>query len=368
MPVLNSELLIDILVANLRGAHQNAGTQIAEVDLSGGIDSAVMLGLAVLAVGPRNVTAVHSNINSNPEQTARAQNIADAFGVPMSNLDLRNLNGVDVYGALVEGMISALVACGKDTRENIEARIAKDPTILGSIRSTIRAPIGRGMNRLTGGGLRYGTGNEDEDRFLRFFQKGGDGEVDNNSIAILSKGETYQLALALGRRLNAERAYLPIIEATPSPDLWGVGDAHSDESELAKWLGVPFTYSRIDPETGGYKYVGTIERMNRTLDTLLPYHPAPGGSVGLAVAVKFESVLFDDSINITPTVLDRLVDAARAYFPHDQYTYQEVSAFLLAARTAERKTRHKMNPNCPTYGSRNELLELGIITNALPEI
>ena len=41
---------------------------------------------------------------------------------------------------------------------------------------------------MTGNGLRHGTGNECEDRWLRFYQKGGDGEVDSNPIAMLSKG------------------------------------------------------------------------------------------------------------------------------------------------------------------------------------
>ena len=92
------------------------------------------------------------------------------------------------------GMREALTAAGYDGAE-LDTRVAKDPTILGSIRSCIRAPIGRGFNRMTGGGIRHGTGNECEDRFLRFYQKGGDGEVDTNPIAMLSKGEVYQVAL-----------------------------------------------------------------------------------------------------------------------------------------------------------------------------
>ena len=70
-----------------------------------------------------------------------------------------------------------------------------------------------------GGGIRHGTGNECEDRFLRFYQKGGDGEVDTNPIAMLSKGEVFQLARGLGVPQR-------VLQALPSPDLWGVGEQH----------------------------------------------------------------------------------------------------------------------------------------------
>lgn len=354
MPVLKPKALLDERVNALRKAHADAGCPQAELDLSGGIDSAVMAGLLVLALGPDKVTLVHSNINSNPEQTARAQALADAIGCPMSNINLG-----EVYNLLVEGMIAALVVSGKDTLLDIKGRIAADPTILGSIRSTLRAPVGRGFNRLTGNGIRHGTGNEDEDRFLRFYQKGGDGEVDSNPIAFLSKGETYQLAFALGQAFGpvGVAAFRTIIEATPSPDLWGNGDAHTDEAELQKWLGVPFTYSRIDPETGEYRYVGTIERVARFLDTRVR-------RLIIGDNPTFNDVVFGAA---EPNWAE-VVTAAKESGCFDEYKRSEVEAFLMAARRAERCTRHKLNPNCPTYGDRKVLVAEGILTDALPNL
>jgi len=258
MPVLNPTALIENRVQAIRDYHTNAGVPGAQLDVSGGIDSAVMLALLALALGPENVTAVHSRIHTNPVQTARAHEVAKLFDVALIDIDL-----TDIYMSLVDDMIRAYDTAQPDpakaARESARRR-ESDPTILGSIRSTLRAPIGRGFNRLAGGGIRHGTGNECEDRWARFFQKGGDGEVDTNPLAMLSKGEVYQLALALGVPTST-------ITAAPSPDLWANGDGHTDEDEFAAYFGFSAAdsgqtfYGYIDVETGAYAKVGLIERV-----------------------------------------------------------------------------------------------------------
>jgi NAD+ synthetase len=356
MPVLNPEALIDNRVQAIIAAHDRASILKAELDLSGGIDSAVMAGLLVEALGPENVILVHSGMSTNPEQTARASALAEALGCPMINIDLSAL-----YENFITQAGEAIAAAyGDESLNDVNDRCNADKTILGSIRSTLRAPVGRAFNRLLGGGIRHGTGNECEDRFLRFYQKGGDGEVDSNPIAMLSKGEVYQLAFALGKRLGCEAQYRTIIEATPSPDLWGEGDAHSDEAELLNWTGAPFTYSRINPETGEYSYVGSIERVSRFLDEPTPGSDRVGGLTN-------EVVLFHDgdlSFEIQVIAL-RAVEESAAFTGWD---IEEVQTLLSAARKVERITRHKMNPNCPAYGDRASLVEEGILTNELPAL
>jgi NH3-dependent NAD+ synthetase len=344
--------LLDNRIDALRAAHMDAGIGRAELDLSGGIDSAVMAGLLVMALGPENVTLVHSRFSTNPDQSERARRLAQGFNCKLVDASLGG-----VWQVLLNEMRRSLAAAGYDMEE-IEERIENDPTILGSIRSCLRAPIGRGYNRLTGGGLRHGTGNECEDRWLRFYQKGGDGEVDSNPIAMLSKGEVYQLAWFLAKRLpNAAEAILDTIKATPSPDLWGTGDGHNDEDELLSWTGVPFTYSRIDPETGEYGYVGLIERVSRFLD--LKVSPIIIGDT------TNEDVLFAPDAE---PHWEELVTAAKCSGYFDDFRRSEVEAALMAARKTEAVTRHKMNPNCPSYGNREELAEAGILTNTLPSI
>lgn len=335
MPVLNPQALIDNRVAAIRDMHQKAGQTRAELDLSGGVDSAVMLGLLARALGPENVTTIHLAINSNPDALARARECANAFGVRLIEFD-----GTALFDALITTMTASMVAAGYKL-EDIVGACEKDPTILGSIRSTSRAPWGRAANRLSGGGIRHGTGNEDEDRVLRFYQKGGDGEVDSNPISMLSKGEVFQLGIALGVPRS-------ILTARPSPDLWGVGDNHNDEDEIGAYLGlkgcgIPF-YSYVDVDTGKYKNVGLIERLHRFCDTAAGKWLFLEPSAYLAASIEFAP--------------------KSPYFAGIPESV--VTTLLTNARRVEAATRHKMNPNCPALGDRESMIDAGILTNELP--
>lgn len=357
MPVLNVEKLIENRVNAIRWYHEATGIKRAQLDVSGGVDSAVMLGLLAKAVGPENITAVYSDINSSKSSGLRAQETADAFGVKLASLDL------DVeFDNLVEVAVLAamdLVSKGQkdytkyiEARESIAERMEADPTVLGSFRSCIRAPIGRFMNRLMGNGIRHGTGNECEDRWLRFYQKGGDGEVDTNPLAMLSKGEVYQLAIGLGVPHS-------VLTATPSPDLQGTGDDHNDEDELLALTGVGWTYSRVllqdMPDRGlyrgDYSYVGTIERLSRLADTYSGMDP---------------NLFF--SHPSTPSVTEALPKFALEKGLFLGYSLHEVLDFIVSARKIEQQTRHKMNPNCPSLGERKKLVLTGILTNDLPVV
>ena len=334
MPALNIDALTLNRIRAIEAYHQGAGLKRAELDVSGGIDSAVMLMLLAETLGPQNVTAVYSSIHSSQKSLEQARLVAKAAGVKLVELDLS-----EAYDDIAKEADRALVAAGYNLAE-IKDRMNADPTIAGSFRSCLRAPVGRVFNRMTGGGIRHGTGNEDEDRWLRFYQKGGDGEVDTNPLAMLSKGEVYQMAV----NLNVPKE---IIEAMPTPDLWGKGDAHNDEEELSKLSGCEWTYSRVDPKTGEYVRVGTIERMSRFLDMLV--HEGRWEDT-------FGDVLFGDELGVG----NIMVDAAKKFGLTREH--------LESARKWERITRHKLNPNCPTLGSRQELLDAGLITDELPEV
>ena len=335
MPVLNHDALIQDRVDAIRAMHEQSGVKRAEIDVSGGIDSATMVALIARALGPDNVTAAFLGIDSSDDSRNRAIASADAAGVRLIVADFK-----DEFADIMANMMTALERAGY-ARDEIEARMAADPLIKGSIRSCLRAPLGRGFNRMTGGGIRHGTGNECEDRFLRFYQKGGDGEVDSNPIAMLSKGEVYQLARALGCPRS-------VLEAVPSPDLHAIGAAHNDEDELLQTYGVAWTYSRVDPDSGEYTSVGTIEQMSRFLDLADPH--ADGG-------------VFGDS----EPDWDALASTAIAG-PFGHLDAAKATEFLTSARRIERSTRHKWNPNCPTLGERGDLLAAGVLSNELPDL
>ncbi len=335
MPVIDTDALIADRVAAIREYHTATGISRAEIDVSGGVDSATLLQLVCRALGPANVTAVYTGIHSSPESLDRARAAAEACSVPLIEVEL-----TEFFAGITEHLLEASAAAGLD-HAAIRANIERDPTVLGSFRSCLRAPIGRALNRMLQGGIRHGTGNECEDRFLRFFQKGGDGEVDSNPIAMLSKGEVFQLARALGVPSS-------ILAAVPSPDLHGIGAAHSDEAELLETHGVRWTYSKVMVTTGEYTFVGSIERMSRLLD-----------------ASGVEAVLFGAN-EPTDAQLDDLAKTALAT-TFAGFEAEEVLQLLASARDVERTTRHKTSSNCPTLGDRAALLAAGVLTDDLPE-
>ncbi len=336
MPVLDTRALIEDRVEAIRLAHRQTGVSRAQLDVSGGVDSSTLLALLVRALGSDKITAVYSSIQSSSESLTRAREAASALDLPLIELELGS-----IFNDIIDECRRGLRVAGYPLAE-IDARNATDPTVLGSIRSCLRAPLGRGLNRMSGGGLRHGTGNECEDRWLRFFQKGGDGEVDSNPIAMLSKGEVYQLA----RALEVPRS---VVDADPTPDLLGHGDTRNDEDELqAASNGIPWTYSRISYDSGKYIKVGTIERLSRLLDR------------------DDTDLLFgnrDPFDNQSPE-LQHLLALSALTFP--KFDTQSRLGFMKSARRWEAETRHKMNPNCPSFGDRATLLSARILTNTLP--
>ena len=109
MPVLDPSALVDDRVAALRAYHASTGIERAELDVSGGIDSAVMAGLLTLALGPGQVTFVYSAIHSGGATRSRAQALIDALGGTLVVHDL-----TEVYDRMVADMLANLEVAGAD--------------------------------------------------------------------------------------------------------------------------------------------------------------------------------------------------------------------------------------------------------------
>merc|ERR1719297_373665 len=76
-----------------------------------------------------------------------------------------------------------------------------------------------------------GTGNKDEDGYLAYFCKAGDGVVDVQLIADLHKSQVFEVGNILGVPKS-------ILTAAPSADLW---DDQTDEDEL----GFPYDFIEL---------------------------------------------------------------------------------------------------------------------------
>jgi NAD+ synthase (glutamine-hydrolysing) len=108
----------------------------------------------------------------------------------------------------------------------------------GQLRSYMRTPVAYFAAQLMAqSGLPtivLGTGNFDEDGYLCYFCKAGDGVVDVQLMADLHKSEVFMV----GRELNVPSS---ILEAAPSADLW---PGQTDEEEL----GMPYTFIEVFTE------------------------------------------------------------------------------------------------------------------------
>ena len=139
---------------------------------------------------------------------------------------------------------------------------------------------------------------------------------------------------------------------TPAPPPFGPPVSHTDEDEIGDYLGLSDSghtfYSYIDPNSGEYTAVGLIERVARFVDT-------PQGEA------LFDTQLSEEDL----TEIIQCAAQAPAFTAVD---HAVIGRMLHAARRAERVTRHKLNPNCPTLGNRASLCEAGILTNLLPSV
>ena len=96
----------------------------------------------------------------------------------------------------------------------------------GQLKSYMRTPVNYYVAQLLSAAgfpaIVLGTGNKDEDRYLAYFCKAGDGVVDVQLISDLHKSEVFIVGEALKIPQN-------ILSAPPSADLW---EGQTDEDEL----------------------------------------------------------------------------------------------------------------------------------------
>lgn len=241
--IIEYDKLVDYITNKMRQQANEAHTDKVAIGMSGGIDSSLVAALSVKEFGPKNVIGIFIDIQSNPIFFSRAIDVGKKFNFQIINVSLSQ-----EYRSTVDKVKLAFQANGLEFPDENDP---KNRTIFGGFKSCMRAPLIRFVNRAFGGGIVQGTGNKDEDDLLRFYQKGGDGEVDANWLGCLYKSEVWELA-----------AYLDIpqdiINAQPDHDLWGHldGKVSTDEEELKESTGVKLTYTRPGKEMGTIEWVG----------------------------------------------------------------------------------------------------------------
>jgi len=206
------------------GKHKLSG---AVLSVSGGVDSALTLALLKRTAELPNsnlkkIWAISQPIHSSDWALIRAKELCEKMGIELNIIDQ-----TDLYDNITKQVTSVT-----DVKENKFSG--------GQLRSYMRTPINYYCAQLLSQkgypAIVIGTGNMDEDGYLAYFCKAGDGVVDVQLITDLHKSEVFKCA---------EYLDVPdsIVKAKPSADLW---DGQEDEEELG------FTYDFIEFYTGMY--------------------------------------------------------------------------------------------------------------------
>ncbi|MBX9952511.1 MAG: NAD(+) synthase [Candidatus Obscuribacterales bacterium] len=196
----------------------------AVVGVSGGIDSAVVLGILTRAASQPDspiqrivgVLAPYKKIeqgaSNQSSATRRGQQVIRHFGAERLQLDL------SAPHTLMKSTI--------ETASSIKANAWADGQLVSNLRTPALYHV---VTLLTQSGypaVLFGTTNRDEGAYIGYFGKASDGLCDIQPISDLHKSEVY----ALGKLLNVPRS---ILNAVPSGDIW-------DGSTDLDLIGQPF--------------------------------------------------------------------------------------------------------------------------------
>ena len=203
---INTDLAREILAGFIKSDITRVGMSRAVIGLSGGIDSALSLALAVDALGKDNVLAVRMPYKaSSKDSLDHAQLLIDQLGVPSKTIEITDM---------VEPLFALNPDMSKLRKGNIMAR---ERMIVIYDQSEVFK------------GLVVGTSNKTE-ILLGYSTLFGDSANALNPIGDLYKTQVRQLS----RAMNIPS---PIVDKPPSADLW---EDQTDEGELG------FTYSEAD--------------------------------------------------------------------------------------------------------------------------
>ena len=222
---IDCDMTIEKVIEFIQTQVKNANLEGVIVNVSGGIDSAVTLHLAVMALGPEKVTAI-----TIPERDVTPQRDITDVMLHCKQLNL-TCNTVDITEIL------------HVIRDIMPKYDITDRITTGNIRSRLRMIVAY-HHANTERRLVLGTSNKTE-LLTGFFTKHGDGGVDLMPLGDLWKYNIKELAKYLEIPEN-------IIKKPPSP---GFYKGHTDEDELG------MRYDNIDLILYGYEQGLTVNEI-----------------------------------------------------------------------------------------------------------
>lgn len=231
MYINNIETVVTVL--ENRAKELAANCEKVFVAVSGGVDSAVVLMILIRAFGANNVVGLFRDIKSKAEHREDVIALQRRFSFHLIDVDANEIYDNFIAQCKKEFMKTGLPWYDEGSDDALAHHW---DNAYGSLKSRFTTPMTGFISKAVdeGRGRIFGTGNAEEDELLRYFDKYGDGAVDNNILNGLTKSEVRQLAMyfAMTYRFST---LLKIAQKIPSADLQGNGDQHNDEDELNSW-------------------------------------------------------------------------------------------------------------------------------------
>ena len=218
------ESLTNQAVAWLKERFDESGAETFVLGLSGGIDSAVVCGLATRAVGANKVLGVIMPSASNPDDSVQAAKVASTFGIRTLTVDLTGLAQTFLASMPSQAALDALGILAVEGRELESRMLLATANIRPRLRMTTLYYVANLVK-----GIVVGTGNKSE-AMIGYFTKYGDGGVDLFPLIDFYKYEVR----AIARHIGVPQS---VIDRPPSAGLW---QGQTDEDEIG------LTYEVLD--------------------------------------------------------------------------------------------------------------------------
>ena len=222
--VVDADLLANQVSEWLKARLEESGARTFVLGLSGGIDSAVVCGLAALGVGVDRVLGVIMPSASNPDDAVQAAKVASAFNIKTLTVDLTSMAQSFHASMPTDAAFQAL----RLAPSNVVAGDTGLQLATANVRPRLRMTTLYYVANLVKGVV-LGTGNKSE-AMIGYFTKYGDGGVDLFPIIDLYKFEVRAVAAHIGVPQS-------VIDRPPSAGLW---QGQTDEDEIG------LTYDQLD--------------------------------------------------------------------------------------------------------------------------
>jgi NH3-dependent NAD+ synthetase len=235
---------------------------------SGGADSTAVIATLCQEFGSENVVVMYRDIRSDPKHQADVEKLQLVLEFKLLAID-----GNPLYDLFLKQCKEQFEVAGLDWQDELSPMADETGFTMafGSLKSCLTTPMAAFISKAVDGGRGriFGTGNAEEDGLLRYYDKRGDGAVDNNILDGLTKMEVRQMLMYFSQ-LYDSNIFESIALKTPSADLEACGDGQNDEDQLTSWaraMGYDIELSYGDCETEGNIAWALKEDLNRGIIT-----------------------------------------------------------------------------------------------------